>query len=352
MKKKIGILTFHFPNHNYGALLQTYASVVILRKRGFDPMVINLIPNEYSRRETSLIGRLLFLNPFENFRRKFIPLTNEIKSEEDLTNLNNKFDIFYVGSDQVWRREFTFENFYHYFLDFANDDKLKISYAASFGNDKIELDVETKMNINVYLKKFNAISVREDSGVIICKNEFDVLATKVLDPTLLLTECDFEIIINSEHHKKLKNSYIAYYQLTHELGESELANQISKYLDLPIQNIYRKTISIGFRSITPYLSFSEWLLRIKNSDFVVTDSYHCMIFAILYRKSFVVLGNEFGGSSRVISLLESLNLRERYLEEVDENLIAKLSPIDYNIVYEKLENLKSLSMCFLSSCKI
>jgi hypothetical protein len=214
------------------------------------------------------------------------------------------------------------------------------------------LDVETKKNVNVYLKKFNAISVREDSGVIICKNEFDVLATKVLDPTLLLTERDYELIIKFEHHKKLKNSYIAYYQLTHEIGESKFANQISKCLNLPIQNIYRKTISFGFRSITPYLSFSEWLFRIKNSDFVVTDSYHCMIFAILYRKNFVVLGNEFGGSSRIISLLKSLGLEERYLQKIDENLLSKLTSINYNIVYEKIEYLKSLSMSFLSNLEM
>lgn len=350
MKKRIGILTFHFSNHNYGALLQTYASVVMLRKRGFEPTVINLMPEEYSpiKSSTSLIGYLLFVNPFEKFRKKFIPLTKEIKSEKDLTDLNNQFDFFYVGSDQVWRQEFALENYYHYFLDFVNSNKIKISYAASFGKDFLDIDVATKCNVKKLLDNFLAISVREDSGIDICRSEFDIQAEKVLDPTLLLSKNDYDLIIHSEYHKKIKHKYIAYYQLTHTVGESVDALQISKWLNRPLENIYRKSINLGFKTFTPYSSFPQWLYKIRESDFVVTDSYHCMIFAIIYRKDFVIFGNIFGGNSRIISLLESLNLKDRHLEDINEDIIKKITPINYNIVFEKLEILKSQSMNFLS----
>jgi len=354
MKKRIGILTFHFSNHNYGALLQTYASVTLLSKLGYDSKVINLIPEEYQKKRSLMliISDLILKNPFYVFRNKFIPLTKMIKSKKDLIELNNQFEIFFVGSDQVWRKGFAFENYFHYFLDFVNEDKMKISYAASFGEDHLDIDNDTRIHLKKLLDGFCSISVREDSGINICRNEFDIKAEKVLDPTLLLTVDDYNVIISSESHKRIKHSYIAYYQLTHTIGESNNALQISKWLNLPLENVYRQSIDFGIRTFTPFSSFSQWLFKIKQSDFVVTDSYHCMIFAIIYRKDFVVLGNDFGGNTRVTSLLESLDLKDRYLEKIDECLLLSLLPINYDEVYKKLVVLKLNSMTFLSKLTV
>lgn len=350
MKKRIGILTFHFSNHNYGALLQTYASVVMLRKRGFEPTVINLITNEVLNCKSvfTTLSNLFIQNQFDKFRKKFIPLTDLITNEKDLNDLNESFDIFYSGSDQVWRQEFAREKLMHYFLDFVEDSKLKLSYAASFGKDELEIDAELIDMIKCNLNKFDAVSVREDSGVAICKTHFAIDAIKVLDPTLMLDIKDYDPIIQSERNKKKQSKYIAYYELTHSIGESNNASKIANILDLPLLNIYKRKTSLPLND-SIFCSFSNWLYNISQSDYVVTNSYHCMIFAILYKKNFIILGSEFGGNSRVLSLLESLGISNRFLTNLNETDILNLNAIDYDLVSEKLSLLKFHSDEFLST---
>ena len=350
MKKRIGILTFHFSNHNYGALLQTYASVVMLRERGFEPTVINLITDEVLNCKSIFTSftNLLFPNPFEKFRKKFIPRTNFIANEKALSDLNDVFDVFYTGSDQVWRQEFAQEKLMHYFLNFVDESKLRISYAASFGKDELDIDSRLINVIKNNLKKFNAISVREDSGVVICKTHFDVTAIKVLDPTLMLDINDYAPIIYSEKNKKKFHKYIAYYELTHSIGESDNASKIASILDLPLFNIYKKKVNLPVID-SIFSSISNWLFNISQSDYVVTNSYHCMIFAILYKKDFIVLGSEFGGNSRVISLLESLEISNRFFTNFNEIEIRELKPIDYDLVYDKLSLLRFHSSEFIST---
>jgi hypothetical protein len=350
MKKRIGILTFHFSNHNYGALLQTYASVIMLRKRGFEPTVINMITDEVLNCKSVLtsLTDLLIQNQFEKFRKKFIPLTDLITNKKNLSDLNESFDIFYSGSDQVWRQEFAREKLMHYFLDFVDDSKFKMSYAASFGKDELEIDAELIGLIKCNLNKFNAVSVREDSGVTICKSHFGVNAIKVMDPTLMLDINDYAQIIDSEKNKKKYDKYIAYYELTHGIGESDNATKIANILDLPLFNIYKKKTKLPLND-KAFSSISNWLFNISQSDYVVTNSYHCMIFAILYKKNFIILGSEFGGNSRVISLLESLGLSNRFFTNFNDNEIRDLKPIEYDSVYDKLALLKFHSDEFLST---
>lgn len=345
--KRIGILTFHFSNHNFGALLQTYASVIVLRNLGYRPRVINLISEEVieSRTFSQKVLSIIFGNPFESFRKKHLPLTKFIKSTE-LESLNSVFDAFYVGSDQVWREEFAGENLIHYFLDFADDSKYKISYAASFGKENIDYDTETKAKVAKLIKRFDAISVREDSGVEICRTEFGVNAEKVLDPTMMLDEVDYDAIIKSKPIIK-NDKYIAYYELGYSTSVSNRAMEFVTNFKLPVRNIYRQEINLLIRKITPFNTVSNWLNSIKQAELVITNSYHCVIFSILYKRNFIVLTSEYGGNSRVKSLLNDLGLSNRLFDNYDTENFNRLQPINYEIVFEKLNELRKRSYKYL-----
>lgn len=344
--KRIGILTFHFSNHNFGALLQTYASVTILRKMGFEPTVIHLISTDVNQTKTNFFISLLVENPFDKFRREFIPLTELIDNEKALFALNDRFDVFYVGSDQVWRQEFAKVNILHYFLDFVSIEKLKVSYAASFGKDKVDYDPITMQSINQFIQRFDAVGVRETSGEAICKTEFGIDATKVLDPTLLLNELDYSAIYK-QYSCNCNSKFIAYYDLECTFGVSERVKPFLDYYNLAIKNIYRDKINLFFKTITPVSSVARWLQMLRSSVLVITNSYHCVIFSILFRKDFIVLASEFGGNARLFSLLNDLGLSNRFFEKFDKDKIDHLEPINYDSVLDKLAELRKVSFDFL-----
>ncbi|HDQ15473.1 MAG TPA: polysaccharide pyruvyl transferase family protein, partial [Bacteroidetes bacterium] len=210
IKKRVGILTFHFSRHNYGAVLQTYASFNILKKLGYEPKIINLLPrNSPRRRIYSIIVRE---GVFEKFRKRHLSLTNKYYSGSDLSELNKMFDVFYVGSDQVWRPSMAGGLLPHYYLDFADDEKLKMTYAVSFGTSQWEGTDEQNEILRPLIKRFNHISVRESEGVEICDKIFNVKAVHVLDPTLLLDENDYSPILNEFKKVIFKdNKYIGVY---------------------------------------------------------------------------------------------------------------------------------------------
>lgn len=349
--KKIAILTFHFSNHNYGAVLQTYASVVVLRKLGFAPYVVNF-GKSIERANNNFLYKFtdIIFNPFASFRRRFLPLTRLYVDKNELIKLNKEFECFYVGSDQVWRHEFAEERLLAYFLNFVDNNKLKISFAASFGKEHIDYDAETKTKVAKLIKRFDAISVREDSGVEICHKEFGVDAVKVLDPTLMLDEFDYEMI-TKDGKPNSKSKYIAYYELGYSTSVSERAQEFITNLNLPANNIYRQEINLVFRKITPYNTISKWLNSIKQAELVITNSYHCVIFSIIFKRNFIVLSSEYGGNTRLISLLSDLGLSNRIFEKYEKNRVVQLQPIDYKMVYEKLENLRNVSYKYLEIIK-
>lgn len=355
--KRIGVLTFHYSNHNFGAVLQTYASFNVLRNLGYSPIVLNLMPTK----ETSFIINLkIFIASFINssrsfnlFRLKNLKLTKPLYSFEDCNNQSKKFDIFYVGSDQVWRPVMAQERLFRYFLDFVEKGKTKISYAASFGVSNWEGSKEETLKVSELLSQFDAISVREESGVSICKNHFDVNAFHVLDPTLLLDQKDYNKLLSLHYSKVNKISgYAAFYLLSDLKGCNGLPSQINKHLGVFTFNLYGKTRKIFGKNLFRFNTVEDWLTGIKESDYVITDSYHCIIFSIIYQKRFICIVNEIKGVARIKSLLSNLNLEDRicYEDNINFNLLKK--EIDYEIVKEKLDSLKADSLDFIISAAV
>jgi len=183
--EKIALLNFHFENNNYGAILTSYALNKFINNLGYIAHNIDYIPYfaQISGKEK---GPLKNFSNFIKFREKYIPLTKQCTDHIKLTELNELYDTFIVGSDQVWNPRFCMHDLDVYFLNFVNSNNKKISYAASFGNNKINIDNFYINQIGYMLSGFDYISVRERSGIDIVGNIFKQKSYNVLDPVFLL----------------------------------------------------------------------------------------------------------------------------------------------------------------------
>lgn len=365
--KKIGIINFQYSDHNYGAVLQAAALEHIIKSLGFDVEHINYVPydkNKISYKiKSGFIGYLIKLlirknktlkyvrnnNVFELFRTKWITRTNEIYlNNTDLDKISSQYSAIIVGSDQVWRPKMYSrpDEFYAYFLGFASDATLKISYAASFGVDHWEINDKNYTNkVKKNISRFSSISTRENSGVDICKDIFSVDAQHVLDPTLLVDKSFFESIIKYESINPQKKN-IVYYKLDITPSFKKMMKKISFNENKNIENIYFNEGVV----CDDYIPVHEWLYKIKNSHLVITDSFHCVCLSIIFNVDFICIKNSNRGESRLTSLLSSLNLLDRLIDE--DNLVCsvdKLATINYQLVNEQIMTMKKQSSIFITS---
>lgn len=357
VKKKIGILTLPF-RHNYGGIFQAYALMTFLKKSNYDVHLIDRQWDILSKRGVVYyIKRLLYyflIRKIKSFYiKKIVPKTVQINSQKEMQILNNlNFDAIIVGSDQVWRREFTIGVKNNFFLDFLTNKKIKkIAYGASFGIDVFDENDKIIKDISILLKKFDNISVRESSGVLICKKLFNVHADHVLDPVFLLDNLDYlKLVKKNSNKKKILCSYI----LDNSETKSSIVKTISKKFKLKVkESSSKKNTSLilenrGYFDFYNYIcpSLEDWLSDLYYADFIVTDSYHGLVCSIIFNKQFIVIANRKRGLTRFESLLEKLNIKNRLI--FDEFDVISLSErIDYNQINDKLEKLKKISKKFI-----
>lgn len=360
-KKKVGILTFHYSN-NYGAVLQTYALLEVLTQIGVEPIILNrLVKNERHINILKHIKKAIrekYINrAFVDFRKKFLNLISPpVYQTEDFENIIKSIDAVIVGSDQVWRWEYVKTKGFNNFLDFVPDNVTKCSYAASFGINKFEESNEVINRIRYLLSRFKAISVREEEGIEICKDTFQAEAVMALDTTFLLKKNDYEIIINNYYQKtNLNSKYIATYFLDKNDSKIALTELIKSKFKLPIKNITKESkfsfnIFKGKMAQYIYPNVGAWLLGIKDAEFVITDSYHGVVFSLIFKKQFLCVGNESRGLSRFTSLLNLLGLIDRLIlnaNNINPNYIAGLVPVDYAKINKIIEIERSKSLSFL-----
>lgn len=367
---KIGLLTVPF-NNNYGGYLQAFALMVVLKRMGHEPTLImrrhnkrkmdwktfvkyfikgvyhsfvyaKLCPLIYNvERDYKYLGANMHL-----FVDKWIePQTPYLYSTDELQKFcKGRFEAYVVGSDQVWRAIYV-PSIENYFLDFAVDWNVRrIAYAASFGIEKPEYTQEEKDICRQLVPLFDSISFRELNGKKIFK-EFgwsDSNYQLVLDPTMLLKACDYEAFL-----PKLDNegrSHIFYYVLDKTPEVSKILDVIHKMLKIPLYGI--SNIQRGYK---PLPSIEAWLFDIQRAKFVVTDSFHGMVFSIIFHKPFVVLVNGKRGAERFLNLLTLLNLDERLLTSIDslDGILEK--NINWGIVDTRLNSLRKKSLDFLTS---
>lgn len=348
---KIGILTFQWvTNQNFGASLQSYACKELLNKilNIKNSKIIDFDPTQLSMKRKIL--SFFTAKNFREYNNKFLNLTKKIQNMDDLKKLNNELDIFVVGSDQVWRPIWFGEKSLHYFFDFVDDNKKKVAYAASFGVDYWEGTTELTEKIKPLIKRVDYISVREKSGIDICKNTFDVEAEWVLDPTLMLKRVDYQPILDDWKNKDhLENKYTAYMLLDDNKDLQNFGRKISKKLNSQMNFIKGKSFKILGRDITFYNKVSQWLTYLKDSELVITDSFHCTVFSLIFHKNFIVVANKGRGMARLESLLSMVGLEERFIRDINDCDIEKIinKTINYNEVDEKIEKEREKSFKFL-----
>ena len=365
---KIGILTLPI-TENYGGILQAVALYHYLEKMGHQPILIYkktaLTPWKEAIRKVleTIPGHNLFNVKVTKKSRKgwkerrdlHLPFINQeipqisphftTTQELSLYAKEQKFDAIIVGSDQVWRKAYINDKYYKsYFLDFipTNSHTKKIAYAASFGKDYWE-GVNDEEEISKLLSDFTAISVREKSGMDICKNTFHIDNVQhVLDPTLLHEkELYLEMINKYDLSKTPKKKLVTYV-----LDESVEKQQIIQHYQNELGITESETRHLrGFNSEKYTYTVPEWVNSIAQADFVITDSFHGMVFSIIFEKQFIVIGNKDRGSERFTSLLSSLNLEKHLISLKAPSLIKN---INYQLINLKIKNLKKKSTIYLN----
>lgn len=335
---KINLLTIHW-GCSYGGTMQTYATIKTLRQLGHKVVLINLIhpkTNNLFRniRSISLFIRIVQFSLFRYFY--FGKTTNKMFSIEE--KYLPKADYTIVGSDQVWNSDITTSLKASYFLDFVSEGQ-KLSYASSFGKSDWIEDENYTNYIKKQLDEFKAVSVREESGLQICKNVFGIPAIQVIDPTLMHRNYDELIKSNKPIHEifpfllaKTNNSKYICELVSHKLG-------IPLYSRNRIRNYFGR-------------SPKEWLRRMKNSSYIITDSFHGLAFSIIFHKQFLVVCADVRKFTRLQSLLSLLHLEERFIKSPEDlanriDIIQKV--VDYNIIDSILDSERKKSLSFLNN---
>lgn len=348
---KIGILTFHHSNYNYGAVLQAFSIYKLIESLGYESYIINYVPEPATIRKkiAAQIIALLGLE-FKKFRKNYIkrilPKTSRFS---ELKKLNELLDGFIVGSDQVWRYRKDEQSMFRYYLDFADENKTKIAFAASFGVDHWEADEKVTQKIKKLVDRFQAISVREESGVEICKNIFGVETIPVLDPTLLLNPDFFHEIADKKPVAKTDKRKLVYMLLDDSEANENFFQTVAKKHGLKFTRINGKKL-VPKKGFFLFKSINSWLSNIKHAEVVITDSFHCTVFAILFRKKFICLANKHRGITRLENLLKLIRLENRLicnLLQFDANLLV--NEINYQYAEQVLAKERTKSINFLKS---
>ena len=362
MTKRVGILTLPLYD-NYGGIIQAAALYHSINEKGYDSFFI--YKDFYQSRWRKLAVKVLSHAPFQNIRKirskyknrkihedfidKFLCLRTDVvcnKDELAHTLSLNKFDIVVVGSDQVWRMEYIDKRYYGaYFLDFVPHTGIsRIAYGASFGVDYWQHKDKSKQVAN-WLSKFEAISVRERSGRDLCLQLGQSNTYQVVDPTLLVDKSFYTDIIGLSDIENT-SSLVCYFLDDSDLHRAvfnDLYNYFGCDLEKKITLIYEKK---DFQEYT----IPDWLKILSEAEFILTDSYHGLIFSLIFNKPFLIVDNSERGSARFESLLYDVGLEDKRIKEYNsDNVLFQLkSQIDYLAINQKINSMRMHSDFFLN----
>lgn len=339
---KIALLTL-WHVENYGAELQTYATVKALKQLGFEVEVIDFRLSDIEQK--SLLGRIAScvrtFSPlrykFNRFWKKYIPSSRRYRTDGNLMQNPPSADIYMTGSDQVWNPDITKERAKNFFLNFGSPDIKRISYASSFGVTEWK-HADIYEDIKSLLKNFDYVTCREESGVKLLKEQFGIDAVNVVDPTLLFASYpEFVEPVST-------NNCLVFYPLSEDTELEQLSKSVSGILGLKLINNNKISKILG-RIEWNRNSIEEWVKNIAESEFVLTRSFHGLIFSLLYNRQFALLKVRNGRNSRVENLLEKIGLEDRMYETAEAMLndAPWKRKIDYSIVNPRISDLRKES---------
>jgi len=339
---KIALLNLPIDN-NYGGNLQRYAVVKTLQDMGHDVEHVNLRfyyrlpwynrPVYYAKRVLKKIFLRQDIKIFDTpqrlyekkcsitdaFYKKYVPHTAVI-TDTKLLCKHTDYDAFVVGSDQVWRKTIAAKNLpYFFFEHLRNINKPKVACAVSFGTDVNELtEDEISYYRNLY-KQFTAVSVREKSGLTILEHlGWDIpKAIHLLDPTFMLTKTDYQKIISTSETKTSKGNLFCYI-----LDMTQEKDDVIKNISL------EKKLTPYYVTLNDNVSIPQWLRSFNDAEFIITDSFHGLVFSIIFNKPFKLIRNEVRGNARFDSIIETFNLKDQ----------SEINWIEINSIIEQYRN--------------
>lgn len=371
---KVAILTQPL-GHNYGGLLQAFALQKHLKDQGHEvetldrrapEQPLNAARNYCVNTAKFLLGRIstvptrgkqaVMYEELESFRDRHLSLSPRITSERAMRDYYRplSFDAFVVGSDQVWRPRYSpaLGNFFLDFLDDIDSSARRLSYAASFGVDEWEFTPEATVRCRDLLTRFDAVSVREQSGVELCERHLGRSAEFIPDPTFLLEREDYEAVIDSNSAPDNRGKVLSYV-LDTQASKQQIVARVVESLDRSHFTVKpRKSLTEVRRanfSECLYPGFDAWLQGFRDASFVVTDSFHGTVLSILFNKPFISVGNRIRGLSRFHSLLSRFGLQDRLAEHADEITPKRLqADIDWKSVDRIRQTQQALGQQFLN----
>lgn len=384
--KKIGITSYWCSNSNYGQILQGVALQHVIRNLGHNPCTIAYdmdAPENHDYSRIDKIRLILFgeisiwkrivrrikahlsdVKPeikqdfskrhFDIFKSKYLKMSDErydtFQKVVDSKEIKD-FYAFITGSDQVWHAASGPNRRKYLLLEFANRKQKKISYAASFGRNKI-IPISERKEYQRELQTFFSVSVREQSGVELCKS-LGVKASCELDPTLLLSAKDWFTLCNIEQHKR-NDKTAFFYTLS---ANNKIVLQIKKLL----QSLGYECIYVCSDEKNPDenancdATIEEWLQLIASSSIVVTTSYHGTIFSINFNTPVLSIakeGNILNGSNqRMYSIMSGLGLLDNFIDKYDENAVRAIlnKETDWSFINGKIEKERKKSISYLQN---
>ncbi len=339
----VGVYGLWYGN-NYGSIITYYALSKVMDELGFTyAMIRNPLGREID------IDSLERSHPLKFAREKY--QITKLRPISRLHELNDFFDAFLIGSDQMWNYHLSRPYQQSYFLDFADDNKIKIAYATSFGKDRYIGPDEEKTITQRNLQRFDAISVRDDFSKRICEEDFHVPAEIVLDPVFLCPVEKYEELIAEAKDFHIDDEYIFAYILdpNPRIGASiqKIARESGKKVIVVFNQSgdkekLRSALQISDERVAYILdpTVKEWLFLYKNSVFVVTDSFHGACFSIIFKKPFIVMKNNGRGGGRFPFLLGGFGLLDRMVES-PEAIYDKFcqAGLDNRIDYERVSGI-------------
>lgn len=310
----VGIVGWWFAS-NYGSSLTYYALGTVLEKMGKQVLMLPIAKTNGTPFEPEIQFTIDFIS-------KYFRIGNK-RTYDKMYEYNQFCDSFMLGSDQLWVGSYIDLVGYTFFLDFVDKNKKKIAFSTSFGKNDFQASDKECATASDYLKRFDAISVREKSGIDICKKRFDVNADQVFDPVFLCDRTDYDKLADSVD-KKIKSKYLLCYILDPTSEKEAAARKIAEHENLKILTI------IGMKEykyastkwctgeVLPRITSEEFLFYIKHCSYLLTDSHHGTCFGIIYHKPYSAVVNVNRGATRFETVANALNLRSRLFYDANE----------------------------------
>ncbi len=336
-----------FSADNYGSAATNVALYKAVEQLGYSPVVLDTLakPSRVSDR----------------YIKKYLNTSSSCSEDGDYAWANENCNAFVVGSDQSWRWSFSrFVNNWEYFLlAFAADDKIKVSYAPSFGQENYNIDGSIASLFKHMLSRFDAVSVREDYAVTMCDKLFGIKADQVLDPVFLIGGDEYREIA-AQSNASVEDEYLVAYILEFSEEKYQVVKTLAERHGLkPIIMLdalwyQKKQQKAGKPEIIDKPELVDWFWYLANASMVVTDSFHGTCFSLLLEKPALVMKarsvHRFNSLANMFADCDA-DTQPLFYESAEAAIAAdcEVKRLDYGKVRARIQSARASSLEWLAS---